>query len=73
MYLGGGIIHYNADKGDRLKTWKAREIPVSIVDMVIEMSSVALQWNCRQVMQTNRLDGSSYLYIVCIVEMLGMQ
>ena len=27
----------------------------------------------RHVMQTNRLDGSSYFYIACVVEMLGMQ
>ena len=31
MYLGGGIIHYNADKDDRLKTWKAGEIPVLLM------------------------------------------
>ena len=48
MYLGSGIIRYNADKDDRLKTSVKslkEEIPVAIVDVVIEMSSVALQWN----------------------------
>ena len=46
MYLGSGIIRYNADKDDRLKTSVKslkEEIPVAIVDVVIEMSSVALQ------------------------------
>ena len=43
MYLGGGIIHYNADKVDRLKTELKSRRNTSIVDMVVEMSSVALQ------------------------------
>ena len=46
MYLGGGIIRYNADKaGRQIKDLKSQfeRRNTSIVDVVIEMSSVALQ------------------------------
>ena len=46
MYLGGGIIRYNADKDDRLNKrleMKFERRSTSIVDVVIEMSSIALQ------------------------------
>ena len=59
----------------RLENFERRSI--SIVDVVIEMSSIAklsLSGNDgRHMMQTNRLDGSSYFCIVCVVEMLGIQ
>ena len=54
----------------RLEKFKKRS--TSIVDIVIEMSSVAITMKLslsgnygRHMMQTNRLDGSSYFYIVC--------